>query len=78
MLEWGKEVVKVCLYLLIQLEHSSKKGTISEIFFMVMIQNGIQWISIFLKKKKKNFLLLLVSMVEAGFMEIRKDINIIA
>ena len=30
------------------------------------------------KEEKENFLLLSVSMVEAGFMEIRKDINIIA
>jgi hypothetical protein len=30
------------------------------------------------KEEKKNFLLLLVSMVEVGYMEIRKDINIIA
>lgn len=30
------------------------------------------------ERKRKTFLLLLVSMVEVGYMEIRKDINIIA
>ncbi len=94
MLEWEKEGVKVCLYLLIQLEKTVQRrgddirdedlttpDTVQR-FDNILYGDDPEWNTMDLyipkEEKRKNFLLLLVSMVEAGYMEIRKDINIIA